>query len=310
MERMGERAERRDWVDVSPRLQSWWRRVATLVITLVSVGWAAAPSCGNEAWSAQDDRGVTIVLDGPAERIVVLGSFYAQIVNDLGAAEHVIGLGTAEGNPPGFADLPSVGPAHAPSLEGIVALAPDLVLGANDWNGDRAALERVGIAVYTAPWMTGVDSILLAIQAVGHLIGRAEEAFVRVAELASALAEVTAEIPEVPLRAAYVYASGADSLFAIGEGTPEHDMLLRARLENAFSSLGGYIQISAEVLIQLDPDLLVTDPTQVELFLTHPALSQLRAVRDGRIVAIPARFPASTRIVEAIHLLVEGAYGL
>ena len=284
------------------------------VLTLLGVLMALATAACAAPVSVIDDRGRTITLVERPERIVAIGAFYVQTVLDLAALDRLVGVADSPDNPSSVDGIPSVGPVHSPSTERIVACNPDLVLGATDWNGDRSALEAVGVTVYTAPWFTGIDAVLQAVDDIGTLIGLPLEAHSLVERLARAILgvelRVLVETVSEPPRAAVVYAFGADSFYGMGTGTPEHELLLRARCVNALSGVSGFAQISIESLIAADPMFIITDPTQLSHFTDHPILRGLSAVRDGKLIGIPAHLFGSTQIAAAFARMVEALYDL
>ena len=77
--------------------------------------------------------------------------------------------------------------------------------------------------------------------------------------------------------------------YVVRPDTPEHELLARAGGENAFRDLTGYPQVSLEELILRDPEVILTDPAQVENVLASSFLSGLAAVRAGRgwVTGIP-----------------------
>ena len=290
-------------------LSAWRAPVTGLIGALALVGIVLAAGSGFEA---VDDRGQTIALSRAPERVVVLGAFYAQMLVDLGADGLVVGLGDSPDNPPELRSVASVGPAYAPSVELILSCAPDLVLGATDWNGDRGALEAAGVPVYSAPWFVSVESLFDAVTRVGTVLGKAREAEALVGRVRGAMDEAMAgagAAQTASTRVAYVYAQPGGTLYAMGKGTPEDDLLTKAGVRNAFSEVEGYTQISIEALVARDPAFIVTDPTQIGIFLDHPVLSTLTAVVSGRVVGVPARLVASTRIHEAFRTIVNAIAG-
>lgn len=268
------------------------------------LGWASPRT-------AIDDRGVEIRLDEEPVRIVVVGSSYAQLLVDLGAMHRIVAAASSPDNPDEVAELPSVGPAFGPSIERILALDPDLVVGATDWNGDRQRLEAAGIPVFSLPWFHGLDDILRAVHAMGDLIGAAEAADRLATSLAARVQVLEAGVARGPaLRIAFVYAPVPDALYAMGTGTPEDDLILRAGGINVFGDVEGTVQISSEALFHRTIDVLVTDPHHIDALGQNALLSSLPAVAHDRLISIPAHWTGSTRIVDALARLVEALYDI
>jgi len=132
----------------------------------------------------------------------------------------------------------------------ILSFSPDLVLGGTDWNGLRKTLEDAGVPVYTAPWLTSIDAVLGFIESVGSAVGTAEKATELVGEITQRMLSLEESIDgEDPVRAAYIYASTSDVIYAMGVGTPEDELLTRAGGINVYSDIEAYAQISLESLV-------------------------------------------------------------
>lgn len=103
-------------------------------------------------------------------------------------------------------------------------------------------------------------------------------------------------------KAAFLYLASPEAVpYAAGRGTPEHELLVRAGGENVFSDLQGYAQISLEALLLRDPLVIFTDPTQTQNFAKRAILGELRAVKEGKVVGIPASWIVSTRVAQALR---------
>ncbi len=287
-------------------------RILISLLLLVSGLGAAFPV------EVVDDRGRVILIPQEPQRIVVAGvPLYAEILVDLGLHARLVGVSEAPGLPAELAEVPRIGPSFFPSLEVILALEPDLVLGA--WGEVRERLEGLGITVVTGGgpegWLRGVSDVFSVIVLVGRAVGAGERAEALVGELAQQIAAWEAKVLGRPRRsAAFLYLLTPDGPpFAAGQGTPEHELLLRAGGENVFGEVMGYPQVSVEELLRRDPEVVFTDPAQVQNFWASPLLGGLRAVRDKNVVGIPAAWVVSTRLVRALELLVRalhpGAFG-
>ncbi len=256
-----------------------------------------------------DDRGKEILIPKEPERIVVLLPLYAQILVDLGLAGRIVGLASSPDNPPELLGLAEVGPTFAPSLERIVALTPDLVLGG--WGEVRERLETLGIVVLTAGgpegWIRGVLDVLETIRTVGKAVGAEEKAERMIGKICEEIVRVEAQILGRPkISVAFLYLPAPDSpAYAAGAGTPEHELILRAGGENVLSDLSGYPLVSLETLIMRDPEVILTDPAQVDHFFASRVLSRIKAVQTGRVYGFPAAEVTSTRLAQALLRLAK-----
>jgi len=258
-----------------------------------------------------DDRGLEIVIADEPTRIVAVGALYAQILVDLGALDRVVAVAESDDNPPEVWALPSVGHVFAPSVETIVGYAPDLVLGPTDWGGERPALESAGITVLSTPLLTSVLSVLETVQTVGAAIGADQEAALLVGSIAADVIAAEGEVLDLPaVSAAFLYAvSAQDPPYTAGAGAIEHELILRGGGTNVFADAGPFPQVSFEEVVARDPAVIFTAPSQIANVLGNPFLQTTRAVKEGRVYGIRASLVSSTRIAEALRMVIAGLHG-
>jgi len=248
-----------------------------------------------------DDRGQEITIPERPERIVVAGTtLYTEILLDIGAGDRIVGVASSPDNPPEVADLPKVGPSYSPSVEAILALGPDLVLGA--WGATRDGLEAAGVTVLTTGWITGLPDIFKTIRTVGLAVGSAAEADKLIGRIAEEVVEIESKVLGLPpVRAAFLYMSGPDTPpYAAGAGSIESELILRAGGTNVFADVTGFPQVSLEEVVKRDPQVIFTDPAQVENFYGSKVLLGITAVEEKRVYGIKASAVTSTRVAEAL----------
>jgi len=257
-----------------------------------------------------DDRGQEIALDQAPQRIVAIGALYAQVVVDLGCVDRMVGIADSTNNPAETLGLPSVGPSFAPSVETILSLSPDLVLGAADWGGERPALESAGVIVLTTPMMTTAGDVLRSIATIGTAIGEADAAERLVGGIAQRLIDIeSGALSRQAPRAAFLYMSAPnDPPYVAGSGSIEAEMIARAGGSSIFADVSGFPQVSIEELIARDPEVVFTDPAQVENVLSSTLLSDVTAVAEGRVIGISASRITSTGIADCLLLLLDALH--
>ena len=280
----------------------------TSVVIVVVVGLL-----GLVAWaqtypvSVIDDRGAQITIASRPERIISIGALYTEILIDLGASDRLVALADSPNNPQVVAGLASVGPSYAPNVEVILSLAPDLVLGATDWGGERPALEEAGVIVLTASLLTGLPDLFVAIRAVGTAVGLldvAEAMIGRIAEVSIGV-ESTALRP-TRVRTAFLYAGSVGAPpYAAGSGTIENELILRAGGQNVFADVDGFPQVSFEAVIARNPEVIFTDPSQIVNITGNPLLEGISAVTDGRVHGIKASHVTSTKVADVLQAMAE-----
>ena len=165
----------------SPPIATRTRRAARLALGAALV--VAAVRCGDRSPTARpatpaagltvtDDGGRPVHLAGPARRIICLIPSATETLVALGATDRLVGR-TRYDVASEVAALPSVGGGLDPSVEAIVALHPDLVLG---WENDkrqqvREKLAALGVPVFSLRTEDTVD-VFRNIATIGRLTGR------------------------------------------------------------------------------------------------------------------------------------------
>ena len=119
-----------------------------------------------------DDRGKTLALARPAQRIVTMAPSITEMVYAAGAGTKLVGVARYSDYPPQAAQLPQVGDASRVDLERVVALRPDLVIGWKSGNqaADFERLERLGFTLYVAE-PAALAAIPPLLRAIGALAG-------------------------------------------------------------------------------------------------------------------------------------------
>jgi iron complex transport system substrate-binding protein len=122
--------------------------------------------------SVTDDRGKTITLPRPAQRIVALAPSLAELAHAAGAGARLVGVVRHSDFPPDVRALPQVGDAVRVDFERIVALKPDLVLAWRSGNlpADVERLEQLGYAAYVSEPARLAD-VARVLRAIGALAG-------------------------------------------------------------------------------------------------------------------------------------------
>ena len=251
-----------------------------------------------------DDRGVEVTIDAPPSRIIVTGTpLYSQIIIDLGAVNRVVAVADSPNNPHEVASLESIGPSFSPNVEVIISLLPDLVLGAGDWGGEREKLEAAGITVLTTPLITDIPGLLETIGTIGTTIGLQQEA----RDLVCAILEDIISIESSALltqrvKTAFLYPQATDAPpYAAGCGAIENELIYRAGGENVFSDVRGFPQIGFEAILERDPEVIFTDPSQIESISGNQLLQQVSAIRNDRVHGIAASHVTSTKVADALR---------
>jgi iron complex transport system substrate-binding protein len=225
-----------------------------------------------------------------AERIVSLNPSLTEMLVALGAEDRIVGIDDRSARQHrGLADRPTVGGLFNPSLEAVIALAPDVVVlvPSAQQRDLRARVQELGIEVLELPNIT-LDELLASIEVLGELVERREAARERVAEIRAAF-EATARRAAGRHPPRVVFALQRDPLYVVGAGSFLDAMLRAAGAINAAAELGGpYPQASLEWLIASQPDVILDASEDAEDAASFwSRWGSLPAVAKGRVIALP-----------------------
>ncbi|MBB5223023.1 iron complex transport system substrate-binding protein [Amaricoccus macauensis] len=231
-----------------------------------------------------------------AGRVLVVGGDLVEIVFALGAGDEVIATDDTAKWPPEAAALPKVGYMRRLAAEGILGLAPDLVLASAD-AGPPAVLEQLraaGLRVEIGPEGHDMAAVTAKIGFVGESLGRSIEADRLAVTVKADLAKVEAAL--VPLQATpsvlFLISVGRGAPMAGGSDTAADAMIRLAHARNAAGGFAGYKPLSAEAAVGFAPDVVLL-PDHVagpaggpERALALAGLAETPAGRAGRVVVM------------------------
>jgi iron complex transport system substrate-binding protein len=239
-----------------------------------------------------DDAGDTLELAAPAGRIVSLVPSVTDAILSLGAADRLVAR-TRYDLDPALAGLPSLGGGLDPSIEGVVALRPDLVIA---WNArdDRVLVPRLraaGIAVYVAE-IQDTTAVFATLERIGVLVGAANRADSVANALRDTFAAVAADVPAGP-RPSALYLIADDPPRTAGPGTFIGQAIEIAGAVPAFPEISeDWPTVALEAVMARSPDVIVlpvgADLPARDALARRPGWRDLPAVREGRIVEIEA----------------------
>ena len=233
------------------------------------------------------DRDNTSSSTEPAQRVVALTSLTADIVEQLAPNKLV---GSVESpllaKDIRFQDLPKVSNARTPpNLEKIVALKPDLVIGARGFH-DRALdkLQDLGIATLTTK-VSSWDGLLEVTKTLAEAIDADPS------PLLKRYQTFVADIPDSSPSVLVLFQR--QPILSPNKNSWAGDLLNKFKVKNLAASIQGkspfrgYITLSAEKILQENPEvILVADFDRqgiLQEFKSEPFWSQLQATQNGRV---------------------------
>ncbi|MEZ4222096.1 MAG: helical backbone metal receptor [Polyangiaceae bacterium] len=227
---------------------------------------------------------------GDFRRVISLSPGTTEAVFALEAGARLVGRSRYCDYPPGAKSLPSVGGFVDPSLEAILGLSPDLVVGVQGPGGSKIAeqLSARGIASYfpETDTLAQIDGML---RGLGERLQASDAASRVTRRIDAQRASVAKAIRGRSLPRA-VLLFGLRPIVVAGKGGFADEIL---RLSGARNVVSGprYPTIGIEQLLALDPDVLI-DATGASghegetVNATTPGFRELRAVKNQRLISL------------------------
>ncbi len=236
----------------------------------------------------------TVTLDVPATRVVAITAANVEVLYALGAGETLVGRGEYCDYPTEALDVPSVKSGTDLNVEEILALEPDVVL--MDTMGQTTeqveALENAGVKVVMTK-EDGIEGVYTAIELIGKVVGKNDEAAALVTDMKNTFAEVTAAAQKADFAGKTVYFEISPlqwGLWTGGNGTFMDEIGQMLGLTNIFADVDGWASVSEEQVLERNPDYIVTTssyygegPTPVEEIAQRAGWENVTAVANGDI---------------------------
>ncbi len=236
----------------------------------------------------------TVTLDAPATRVVAITAANVEVLYALGAGETLVGRGEYCDYPTEALDVPSVKSGTDLNVEEILALEPDVVL--MDTMGQTTeqveALENAGVKVVMTK-EDGIEGVYTAIELIGKVVGKNDEAAALVTDMKNTFAEVTAAAQNADFAGKTVYFEISPlqwGLWTGGNGTFMDEIGQMLGLTNIFADVDGWASVSEEQVLERNPDYIVTTssyygegPTPVEEIAQRAGWENVTAVANGDI---------------------------
>lgn len=287
------------------------RSIPSLFTALLVFSFGAPPGLAEQA--------------GP-KRVIAIGSSVTEIVYALGQQERLVGRDRTSTYPSDARVLPDVGYRRALSPEGVLSVAPDMIL-ALEGSGPPDAitvLQEAGIEYVAIPDTFTQEGVVEKIRAVGAALGvksAAEELATRTArqmEQAQSIALDTGGMD--PVRVLFVL-SAQDSRITVGGADTQADSIIRlAGGVNAAGDVSGFKPMTPEALAIAAPDvILMMDrqgehaPQDAEL-LSLPAIRLTPAGRNNRLIRMQGAYllgfgPRTASAISDLSAAFQGVNG-
>jgi iron complex transport system substrate-binding protein len=283
------------------------RKLLALLVALT----LALAACGTD-----DDNGAAGDPDGNGadtpERIVSLSPAATEMLFAIGAGDRVVAVDDQSNHPPEAPVTDLSG--FQPNVEAIAGHDPDLVVISGDPGDLQPALEQIGVAVLLLPAAEQIDDVYDQIEQLGEATGNEDEAAELVAQMQADIDELVARAPERDEPMTY-YHELDETFFSVTSDTFVGAVYRLVGLESiadaAPDTAGGYPQLSAEFILDADPEFIFLAAAAygqtADVVAERPGWSELSAVQNDRLLELDQDTASrwGPRIVDFLRDVVE-----
>jgi ABC-type Fe3+-hydroxamate transport system substrate-binding protein len=291
--------------------------VAFLAILLALLLAGCGSSESSSPTAAVEPASTHAAAPGP-ERIVSLSPPATESLFAIGAGDQVVAVDD-QSNYPEEAPHTKLS-SYQPNVEAIAEYNPDLVVISYDPGDVLSGLEKLDIPVLMQAAPKDLDGAYAQIQELGDATGHTDEAKSVVADMQSRIAELAAGKPGSGLS---VFHEISPDFYSATSETFIGSVYTLLGAKNIADAAGGkapdYPQLSAEYVVDSDPDVIVLSDTKCcdqspKTVRARPGWENLTAVKDGNVVPvdddIASRWgPRVVDFVEIVAQAFDGAAG-
>lgn len=237
-----------------------------------------------------DDRGQDMWLQAPAQRIVSLAPHLTELLFAAGGGMRLVGSAAYSDFPEPARRVPIIGDSNAIDIERVVALRPDVILA---WRSGTPAqaiakLEQLGLRVFVTEPGT-LEAIADQIVLFGRIAGTEDIANAAAAKFRQDIATLYREY-QGRRKVSVFYQLWNEPLMTVSGKQVISEVINLCGGRNIFAGLRDLVpRVSVEAVLAANPEAIVTASTQpaAQALANWLQWKQLRAVRDGSLVAIP-----------------------
>lgn len=274
-----------------------------LVLWLAVVAWSARAEV-----VVRDERGATVKLAAPPQRIVSLLPSLTETVCALGFCERLVGTDRYSSWPASVSALPKLGGMDDTQVERLVALRPDVVLAARSTRAVER-LESLGLTVVVLEPRSQAEA-KRTVATLATLMGRPEQGAVLWARIDQQVQRAAARVPAA-LRGQKVYFEVDSAPYAAGSNSFLGELLTQLGLGNIVPpALGPFPKLNPEFIVKAQPDLVMAVERNLRDMPRRPGWATLKALQTGRTCAFDAtRYEMlvrpGPRLGDAAELIVD-----
>jgi len=268
-----------------------------------------------------DMTGREVWLPGPATRVVALTAADVEIIFALGAGDTLVGRGEYCNYPPEALDIQSVQSGFETNIEQIIELEPQLLLMNKMGQTEEQIrqLENAGVVTFVSDAQS-IDETYFAIESIGILMGKENEAGAVISDMKAVLADLSDKAAAAGGEQKTIYFEVSPleyGLWTAGTETFMNEVAELLSLRNIFDDVSSWAEISEEQVLERNPDFILTvgmyfgdGPTPIESILSRQGWENTTAIKNKAILNLTddELSRPGPRLADGARMLYEFVY--
>jgi iron complex transport system substrate-binding protein len=255
-----------------------------------------------------DEMGRKVVVPDHPHRVICLMPSVTDTVFALGAGDDVVAISDYTKYPAAALTKPSVGDLIKPSIEKILSLHPDLVIGFQGPKDVTDQLERASVPIFLVN-PHGIEGILHSVATIGLALDRTPQAEALVQSLERRIDAVKARSEGQPAPRVFM-PIWYDPITTIGKSAFITEIIAAAGGRSVTDDLPTeWPTISLEVVLERAPDALLLvrgGKTTLQVLENRPGWGSMKAVKERRAYYVDDRINfASPVAIDALEDLAK-----
>jgi iron complex transport system substrate-binding protein len=228
------------------------------------------------------------------DRVLSIGGSVTEIVYALGQGHRLVARDTTSIFPEVANDLPDVGYMRALSAEGVLSVAPELIISEDGAGPPETidALEAAAIPFIKIPDVYDAEGVIAKVRAVGVALGAQDAATALADQITADFANAKKQLESVnaPKKVLFILSTQGGRILASGTGTAADGIIEMAGGTNAITAFDGYKLLTDEAIAIAAPDVILmmdrSDDHSIEneALFAMPALVPTPAAQNRSIV--------------------------
>lgn len=268
------------------------------------------------SYTVVDDRGKEFTFESVPETIISLQPSNTEILFALGVGDQIVGATDFDTYPEAALEIERVSDSVTFNAERILDLDPDVVFAYTIGEKEAiSSLEEAGIPVFVIASATSFDDVYGDIEQIAEVMNVKEKGKEIVEEIQSKIEKVEDTLSDLDeQKRMYFEISPAPELFTTGKNTFQQEIFNHAKVTNVFEDEEGWVQISEEDILNIQPDVIVTTVSHTDdpigEIKSRAGWNELTAVQEDNILQLDNDLMSrpGPRIGEAVEELAKAVY--